>query len=81
MRMEALIERSTQRRSAPDGRRSQYLYTTLSKEEASQFDRLRRLMGMNRSQALRFLILKDVAFAMGRRQSGARIGAAGVGAS
>lgn len=78
MRMLTLAERSTRRGSASNALRSQRVYTTLTALEASRFDRLREILGMNRSQALRFLILKDVAFAMGRRLSGARIGAPGV---
>lgn len=78
MRMAAVVNRCTRRGSTHEGLRSKRVHTSLSAEEVSGFDRLRRLIGMSRSQAVRFLILKEIAFAMGRRQS-ARTSVCGMG--
>lgn len=70
--MLVLADRCTRRRNGRSGRRTKHIYSTLSTEEAAQFSRLRTLLGMNSSQAVRFLILKAIAFEMGRRHQGSR---------
>ncbi len=52
------------------GRRSKKIYTVLTKEEEASFCKLRWSMGLGSSQAVRYFILKAIAFEMGRRLSG-----------
>jgi hypothetical protein len=70
MRVPRLIERSQKRCSREAGARDRRVYTVLTLAELRSFDALRRLIGMNRSQAARFLMLKEIAFAMGRHRQG-----------
>ncbi len=73
-RLAVIARRTTDRGRRSINSREFRVYTVLSESERVQFDRLRRLIGMNRSQAARYLILKEIAFAMGRHAATTSIG-------